>query len=399
MKKTRVAFFAEVLIKDFDGATRTMFQIIDRIDTSKFEFLFFCGVPPVQDFDHEVYHVPAVTIPFNKTYKVASMVGNGPGITKKLDSFNPDVIHIATPSLLGYYGLKYGRANNIPIFSIYHTHFISYIKYYTKNTPLITQALEQAVVTHNKSFYNKCDMLYMPTEEMVVQLRRRGFATDHMKIWKRGIDLELFNPQKRNVEYIRNLVNNDHPNILFASRLVWEKNLETLIGLYDLAQERGFKFNFIIAGDGVAREEMQRRMPNALFLKHTKQSVLSKLYASADYFVFPSITETYGNVVAEAMASGLPCIVADGGGVKSFIKQGVNGFLCKHDDPADFLRMLEILENQPFLKKNLTDQAYKDIRNLDWKVLVNQYFTDVQYLSDAPKNRINPASGLSHVAV
>lgn len=80
MKKTRVAFFAEVLIKDFDGATRTMFQIIERIDTSKFEFLFFCGVPPVQDFEHEVYHVPAVTIPFNKTYKVASMVGNGPGL-------------------------------------------------------------------------------------------------------------------------------------------------------------------------------------------------------------------------------------------------------------------------------------------------------------------------------
>lgn len=81
MKKIRVAFFAEVLIKEFDGATRTMFQIIDRIDQAKFEFLFFCGVQPSVSFEHEVYHVPSVTIPFNKTYKMASMVGMGPGIT------------------------------------------------------------------------------------------------------------------------------------------------------------------------------------------------------------------------------------------------------------------------------------------------------------------------------
>lgn len=391
MEKIKVAFFAEVLIKEFDGATRTMFQIIDRIDQSKFEFLFFCGVQPSTSFEHEVYHVPSLTIPFNKTYKMASMVGMGPGITAKLNSFKPDVIHIATPSLLGYYGLKYGRAQNIPVLSIYHTHFISYIKYYTKNTPLITQALEQAVVAHNKSFYDKCNLLYMPTNEMIKQLSNRGFKTDHMKLWRRGIDLELFTPVKKDKEYIKNLVRNDFTNLLFTSRLVWEKNLETLIGIYNLARERGLKYNFIIAGDGVARKELERRMPFAFFLKHTKHEVLSRIYASSDYFIFPSVTETYGNVVAEAMASGLPCIVADGGGVKSFVKQGVNGFLCKPNDPEDYLRMIEILSHQPELRKNITERAYKDIMNLEWDVLAARYFDDIIELANTPIQNDRPS--------
>ncbi len=399
MKRIRIAFFAEVLIKEFDGATRTMFQIIDRIDTSKFEYLFFCGVPPKDPFEHEIMHVPSLTIPFNKTYKMASMVGMGAKITDRLDAFDPDVIHIATPSPLGYYGLKYGIANNIPKMSIYHTHYMSYIKYYTKNTPLITQALEQVVVAHNKSFYDKCDLIYMPTEEMIHQLGNHGFKTEQMKLWRRGINIDLFNPRKRDKDYIKALVRNDDPNILFVSRLVWEKNLDTLIAIYDLARERGLKYNFIIAGDGVARKELEKKMPEAFFLKHTKQKVLSRIYASCDYFVFPSVTETYGNVVAEAMASGLACIVGDGGGVKSFIKQGINGFLCKPNDPSDYLKMIEILGNQPNLYKNLTDRAFLDVIMLKWDHLVNQYFQDVELLTETPIQNNSTKYGYSILAV
>jgi len=399
MKKIRVAFFAEVLIKEYDGATRTMFQIIERIDTSKFEFLFFCGIPPEGDFAHEVFHVPSLTIPFNKTYKMASMVGMGPKITERLSSFNPDVVHIATPSPLGYYGLKYGRAHDIPVMSIYHTHFISYVKYYTKNTPLITQALEHAMVLHNKSFYDKCNLVYMPTDEMIHQLAHRGFRTDQMQLWRRGIDLDLFGPENGERAYLEKLVRNDHVNLLFASRLVWEKNLETLIKIYELSKERGLKYNFIIAGDGVAKKTLEERMPDAYFLGHTNQKVLSKIYASADYFVFPSVTETYGNVVAEAMASGLPCVVADGGGVKSFIKQGVNGFLCHPNDPSDYLRMIEILEHQPELKEKMTYRAYQDVMSLRWDQLVDQYFEDISYLSTMDIDNNNPSGGFGLIAV
>ena len=151
MSKISISFFAEILIRDLDGATRTMFEIIDRIDRDRFEFIFFCGVPPEEDIGFEVFHVPTLTIPFNKTYKMASMMGMGPSIVSRLDEFEPDLIHIATPAPLGYFGLKYALKKELPISSIYHTHFMSYIKYYTNNTPIITSAftaIQSQFITH-----------------------------------------------------------------------------------------------------------------------------------------------------------------------------------------------------------------------------------------------------------
>ncbi len=395
MDKIRVAFFAEILEREFDGATRTIFQIIDRIDPNKFEFLFFCGVAPEGNFHFKMIQVPSVTIPFNNSYKMASMFGMGPTISKELGGFAPDVIHVSTPSPLGFYAMKYGRAHGIPVLSIYHTHFLSYIKYYTQNTPIITRAIEQAIVLHNKSFYDRCEMIYVPTDEMISQLKDYGFNTEKMKIWKRGIDLCMFHPGKRNRQILKVLVGNDHPNILFVSRLVWEKNLELLIEMYNGCVDKGLEYNFIIAGDGVARKEMKKKMPGAFFMGSVPHDSLSKLYASADYFVFPSITETYGNVVAEAMASGIPCIVGDGGGVKSLIRQGVNGFLCNPDDARDFLKMIEILRNQPELTENIINQALSDVRDQDWDLLVSSYFRDLQMLSRLELPRKDRSSSIN----
>ena len=264
--KVRVAFFAEILIRNFDGATRTMYQIIDRIDQRDFNYLFFCGVPPTESLPYEFFHVPAMTIPFQKTYKMASMIGMGPRIKERLDRFKPDVIHISTPSPLGYFALKYALEHNIPVLTIYHTHFLSYVKYYTKEAPLVTEALEGALTIHNRSFYNRCNLVYIPTTEMRRQLEERKFKTSKMKLWQRGIDTSIFRPQEKDSNYIREISGNTRTNLFFASRLVWEKNLDTLHRIYNAIQEKGLPYNIIIAGDGVARAELQRRMPNATFL-------------------------------------------------------------------------------------------------------------------------------------
>ncbi|MDG2450608.1 MAG: glycosyltransferase family 1 protein [Saprospiraceae bacterium] len=378
MRKKKIAFFAEILIRDFDGATRTMFEIIDRIDRTKFEFIFFCGVPPKEDIGFEVFHIPTLTIPFNKTYKMASMVGMGPAIAQRLDEYNPDLIHISTPAPLGYFALKYGLKRNIPVTTIYHTHFISYIKYYTHNTPLITSAFEKALIQHNKSFYNRCSKVFVPTETMKEELEERGFATHNMKIWRRGINTQLFNPSNKDEPFIKNLVKNEKTNILFASRLVWEKNLQVLVDIQELINKKQLKYNMIIAGDGVARVELEQLMPEAIFLGHVSHEKLAKLYSSCDYFLFSSITETYGNVVAEAMVSGIPCIVADGGGPKSFIKEGINGFICKPNEAKDYLRKIRLLENHPEFKLRMQKQGIKDMESLTWSNLVEDLFDDFE---------------------
>src|SRR5690606_20239374 len=121
MNRIKVAFFAEILIEDFDGASRTMFQLIKRIDKEKFEFLFICGVGPDELEGFECLKIPVINLPINAGYTMAL-----PGMVKKemkkrLKSFKPDVIHIATPSLLGSFSLKYAGKHNLPVITIYHT--------------------------------------------------------------------------------------------------------------------------------------------------------------------------------------------------------------------------------------------------------------------------------------
>jgi glycosyltransferase involved in cell wall biosynthesis len=215
---------------------------------------------------------------------------------------------------------------------------------------------------------------------MKEELEEKGFDPDLMTIWPRGINLDIFNPGQRDEAFIRHLVGDGRMNILFASRLVWEKNLETLIDIYQMIEEQNLEYNLIIAGDGMAREELEAQMPKAHFTGHLNHVELSKLYASTDYFLFTSVTETYGNVVTEAMACGAACLVADGGGSQSLIKEGINGFLCKPYSARDYLYKIQLLEDHPEFKKRMKKQAIKDMQNLKWGHIVAALFKEMEDL-------------------
>jgi len=378
--------------RKYDGATRTMFEIIDRFDSNKFEILFFCGVPPDEEIGYEVFEVPTLQIPINKDYKMASMFRMGPTIVDKLDDFQPDVIHISTPSPLGYFALKYGLKNQLPVTTIYHTHFISYVEYYTKKTPLLTSALKSAMIQHNKSFYNRCTRVYVPTDAIAEELEGYRFHRDNMKLWPRGIKLELFTPDKRDINSLPDKAQNNNRNILFVSRLVWEKNLELLIQIQNRIEERQLPFNLIVAGSGVAEEELKRRMPNAIFTGHVNHDQLSTLYASSDYFLFTSTTETYGNVITEAMASGTPCVIANGGGSRSLVKEGITGYLCDPKDADDFLNKIVLLEAYPESRELMIKNALEDAGTLNWDALVYRLQTEITNLSN-DNNRVSYSTG------
>src|SRR5690606_25644372 len=241
------------------------------------------------------------------------------------------------PSLLGFYALNYARKRNIPVLTIYHTHFIAYIAYYLKHvTPLVRPTITwiKKIMTN---FYNRCDIIYIPSLEITRQLIKIGIDAGKVTVWKRGIDTSLFNPNKRDCTYIEQITQNNKPNLLFVSRLVWEKNLQTLIDIYQYCENERLDYNLIIAGDGTAKSAAMAEMPDAFFLGKQDHQQLSKLYASADIFIFPSISETYGNVVIEAMASGLPCIIANGGGSASLVEHGKPGFRCNTNNPKEYM--------------------------------------------------------------
>ncbi len=373
----KVAFFAEMMIEDFDGASRTMFQLINRIDTSRFEFFFIYGTGPEQLDSFKSLRIPAFHIPFNRNYTLAVPAIAQKSIRKQLKEFQPDVIHIATPSMLGNYALQYAKKNEIPTISIYHTHFISYIDYYLKKTPFLITPTKKQFIKQTVRFYNKCSKVYIPSKTIQKELTSIGINPERLTLWQRGIDTQLFSPRKKDLKYIRKITQNKKPNILFVSRLEWEKNLTTLIAIYQHCRALALDCNFIIVGDGTAKAACMEQMSGAHFLGKRSHQELAKIYASATLFLFPSITETYGNVVIEAMASGLPCITADQGGSSDFIQDEINGFKCKAQDTYEYVfRIQQLIDNQG-LRKKIKKSALKYSKQYNWQHLANTYFDDL----------------------
>lgn len=389
-EKIRVAFFADILTRDYDGAIKTMYHLIDNVPEDKFEYLFCTGTPPKEKMKHKVLEIPSLTMPFNPNYKASLPIFSQNKIEKTLADFNPQVIHISTPSPLGFFGLNYAKKNKIPVLSIYHTNFLSYMKYYFKGIPLLIKPVESLVKSIYRKFYNICRMVYVPTSQMVNELEDCGIYDRNLKIWQRGIDLKLFNPSKKDKNFIYQLTGNHYPTILFASRLVFEKNLETLFNIYDEIEFRQLKVNFLIAGSGAAEEEARRRMKKATFLGFLNHETLAKVYASSDVFVFPSISETFGNVVIEAMASGCVPVIARGGGSQSLVNDGVTGFLCEPCNANEYVDKIQKLLENNSLKTYMQSQGIKFASNFNWDRLTNEYFSDIERLAkNAPSSSYN----------
>ncbi|OOQ60661.1 glycosyltransferase family 4 protein [Mucilaginibacter pedocola] len=379
--RIRVAFFAEILTEGLDGAVRTMYQLINRIDKSRFEFLFIYGDGPDAIDGFESIQVPTLKLP-SPGYSLALPALAEHKVKKALQQFAPQVIHIATPSMLGVFGLNYATAHRVPVISIYHTHFISYIDYYFKYAPFLIRPVKGMVEANHRGFYNRCSKIYVPSESMRGELSEMGVKPNRMQLWKRGIDTQLFSPAKRDKAALHKLTGNTLPTILFASRLVWEKNLETLFAVYDLFKQKGPRVNFVIAGDGVAAKASKSRMPDAVFTGKVGHNQLAVLYASADVFLFPSVSETYGNVVLEAMASGLPCVIADGGGSADFIEQGVNGFKCEPYNAQGYADKINLLLADDAIRAHFVKQGLAYSQSFSWNELATRYFDDLALLAE-----------------
>lgn len=392
MSRIKLAFFADLLIRDYDGCLRTVFHIIDRIPSDRFEVKFFCGTAEKSNLHFPVITTPSLKLPMNSDYDMALPFLAKKKLESELNQFSPDIIHITTPSPLGRFAQKYAKNNNVAISTIYHTHYISYMDYYFRHLPALIPLAKRAVVRLSKQFYESCDKVFAPTMEMVKSFKDNNIATSNVLIWPRGVDRNIFNPMKANKEKLHTYTGNEYPSILFASRLVWEKNLETLIRVYKLSQRRNLKLNFIIAGDGTAREELQKQMPDAFFTGNLSQEDLAMYYASCDVFAFPSVSETFGNVVIEAMASGLPCVIANGGGSKTFINSGINGYLCEPYDEKDYLSKIDDILSNNSLRQKFRMNSFSLVKDFSWASLVNKFFFELEHLAEKQKSNATIAA-------
>lgn len=380
MGKIRVAFFADILKENFDGVSNTLHQIIKRIPNDRIDPLFITPHPPEdRDFPHKVVLCPFIPFPLYDDYRLA--LPWKMKIKEILDDFKPDIIHWTSPSLLGEYAIRYGRKNGIRVSTIYHTHFPTYLEYYVRWLPKANKTLEP-IMRLFYSMYKRSDLILVPTHGMVSFLQGKNVDLSCMKVWGRGVDSRVFNPSKRSSVFRETITNEQAKLILFVSRLVKEKETKTLVNFFHLVKGLGQGYELIVVGDGPERKDLELQMKGAHFLGRKGREELAVIYASSDVFVFPSVTETFGNVILESFASGLPVIAANTGGPADIIQNGITGLLVEPKDAGDMLLKVKQLFDQPKMKSAIVQNARKYAESQNWDDLCIELFSHYQELGD-----------------
>jgi glycosyltransferase involved in cell wall biosynthesis len=318
----RVAIFTGNYNYIVDGVSRTLNRLVAHLEGRGHRVLVFGSASRRTALPHAGTFVPVPAVPIPGRGEYCFSLGLPRSGRRRLLDFGPDLIHVATPDLLGFAALRLARRRGIPAVASYHTHYTSYFRYYRASwlEPLVWRLLRR--------FYGRCREVYVPSESMIAQLRAQGLGAN-LRLWTRGVDTQAFDPRFRSLAWRRGVgIADGEVVVSLVSRLVKEKGLDAFVRAIEELERRGLPHRSLVVGDGPERAALERRLPRTIFVGHLEGEALSRAYASADVFVFPSDTETFGNVTLEALASGLPAVCADATGSRSLIEQGVNGYLC-----------------------------------------------------------------------
>lgn len=384
MKELRVALFTGNYNHIKDGVSLTLNRLVKFLEEQGIPVLVFGPTIEEPELEHNgtLITLPSIRMPVSGRGEYRVTTGMSVHAEKELEAFAPTLIHIATPDLGGLRALKWAQKNNVQVVGSYHTHFTSYFKYYGL-TPI-----EFISWRYLSWFYNSCTHVYVPSQSMIEELIPQGFDTD-MRIWARGVNTDLFSPEKRDKAWRTSLGFSEGDIVItFVSRLVWEKELDTFRYSVQQMAASNNKVKALVVGAGPAKEELQKRMPEAKYTGFLEGEELAKAYASSDVFLFPSHTETFGNVTLEAMSSGLPCLVADATGSKSLVEHGVNGCLAEPQNKDDFAKKLSLIVSDKTLRNEMSKASRRKALNYEWDEINGRLVDDYREALNepAPKN-------------
>ena len=359
----KIAHFLGTMRPEHDGVTRVVYRLRELFDRSFAEHLFISPIGSQIPQD-DIRTVPSIPFPLSTQYRLAMV--NQDSVQRVLGNDKPDIIHIHSPDPLGWAAMRYARHVGIPMVATYHTHFPSYAKYYHLEfaAPIGWQIL--------RALYSSSQALIVPSQATLEELADHGFK--NLIHIPHGVDTDSFSPANRS-EAWRSSILGDDPNrviVSFVSRLVWEKNPMVLVKAWKQLNNKG-RAKLVIVGDGPARAKLEQLLPEAHFTGKLSGAPLFEAYASSDIFVFPSITETFGNVTVEAMASGLPAICAIAGGARDIVIPRKNGLLFDADKPIQLAQAIDELVTNPELRLQMSKAALESVKRFRWDTTVSAY--------------------------
>lgn len=278
----------------------------------------------------------------------------------------PDVVHLVTEGPLGWSALKAARKLGIPVSSDFHTNFHSYSRHYGFGW------LQKTVADYLRKLHNHADTTLVPTQELRDTLAQDGYQ--NLQVVARGVDTRLFHPGKRSRELRSQWgVADDELAVIYVGRISPEKNLPLVLRAFNAMQLSNPKTKLVLVGDGPVRAELQRQHPQHIFSGMRTGEDLAAHYASADVFLFASMTETYGNVTVEAMASGLAVVAYRYAAAAEHIVHGENGLYAEFGDEENFIQLARDLANDAERVNKLRTRSHQTMLKLDWQNIVDEF--------------------------
>ncbi len=347
----RIAILADG-INSMHGVTRTIEEIRGRgVPGYEIEVV---GTDP--EVDRRLSAVAEIDVPYYPGLEIG--VPSLPAAVQTLADGAFDAIHVCSPGPVGVAGVLLARAQGLPLIGSYHTELSAYADL-RSGRPELAQAMAMAV----GAFYRACDVVLSPSPASDEALAAIGMPSERVLRWDRGVDTSRFDRSLRDT----GLLGADRINVMYSGRVTREKGAELLADAFVAARAREPRLHLVLAGDGPEQELLRERIGGeATFLGWLSGNDLARAYASADMLLFPSATDTFGQVILEAQASGLPVIAVAEGGPVSLIEHRVSGLLCEADPDALAEAVLE-LAGSPLLGERLSTAGLAAVRGRTWE--------------------------------
>jgi glycosyltransferase involved in cell wall biosynthesis len=319
---------------------------------------------PGQNDDPPVTLVRSLPLPGYRGLHIGLPAGRA--LRRSWTQHRPDVAYVATQGPLGLSAVHAARCLRIPIFSGFHTNFDTYAKHYHAGW------LRFLILRYLQSFHNQTAGTIVPSPDLRDRLRELGLK--EISVIGRGVDSRLFAPEQRSANLRRAWRAGGNDLVAFyVGRIAAEKNLGLAIDAYRAMQRVNNGVKFVLVGDGPLRATLQKQHPDLIFCGTQTGEQLAKHYASADIFLFPSATETFGNVTLEAMASGLVVVAYDYAAARAHIKDGETGLLAGYGDAQGFIRAAAKVALPRQSLRIMGRQARAYAVTLDWQPIVDRF--------------------------
>lgn len=364
----RIAVVTETWPPEVNGVALTLSKLVQQLSLRKHTIQLIRPRQDKSDKGHE--HIGWTEIllsglPIPRYPQLKLGLPSKKALIKAWTQKRPDLVHIATEGPLGWSALQAARVLRLPVTSDFRTNFHSYSKHYGVGW------LSKPIVAYLRKFHNRTGCTMVPTRALKNELQASKF--DNLRVVARGVDTHIFNPQKRSLEIRSSWSATEKTMVLLSvGRLAAEKNLDLIVNTYHLLKANNREVKLVFAGDGPYREHLKKQCPDAVFMGMCSHAQLAALYASADLFLFPSLTETFGNVTLEALASGTPVLAFDCAAATELVQDAKNGWLVPGEDPQAYaLKALEITHDTILLKQ-AREHAPTSVQELDWKHIAMQ---------------------------